>query len=88
LLISDSFGLNHKVSVKEGQRQRQLQLHSLVINLALLAEAHSVVLSLGRGTVGRNVMYFETGHGSALPANAHHGVDQQTCEARACTFVR
>ena len=38
---------------------------------------------LKRGTVGDNVMYFETGQGSALSANAHHGVDQQTCEARA-----
>ena len=58
------------------------------IDLPLLAEAHSAALSLGRGTVGRNVMYFETGQGSALSANAHHGVDQQTCEARAYAVAR
>ncbi len=44
--------------------------------------------SLRRGTVGDNVMYFETGQGSALSANAHHGVDQQTCEARAYAVAR
>ncbi len=58
------------------------------IDLALLAEARSAALSLGRGTVGQNVMYFETGQGSALSANAHHGVDQQTCEARAYAVAR
>jgi len=58
------------------------------IDLALLAEAHAAALSLGRGTVGDNVMYFETGQGSALSANAHHGVDQQTCEARAYAVAR
>ncbi|WP_426207906.1 ethanolamine ammonia-lyase subunit EutB [Massilia sp. TWP1-3-3] len=58
------------------------------IDLALLAQAHSAALSLGRGTVGDNVMYFETGQGSALSANAHHGVDQQTCEARAYGVAR
>ena len=58
------------------------------IDLALLAEAHSAALSLGRGTLGTNVMYFETGQGSALSANAHHGVDQQTCEARAYAVAR
>jgi ethanolamine ammonia-lyase large subunit len=58
------------------------------INLALLAEARAAALSLGRGTVGRNVMYFETGQGSALSADAHHGVDQQTCEARAYAVAR
>jgi ethanolamine ammonia-lyase large subunit len=42
----------------------------------------------GRGTLGDNVMYFETGQGSALSANAHHGVDQQTCEARAYGVAR
>lgn len=61
---------------------------SFGINLALLAEAQSAALSLARGTVGRNVMYFETGQGSALSANAHHGVDQQTCEARAYAVAR
>jgi len=54
----------------------------------LLAEARSAALSLNRGTVGDNVMYFETGQGSALSANAHHGMDQQTCEARAYAVAR
>jgi ethanolamine ammonia-lyase large subunit len=58
------------------------------IDLALLAEARAAALSLGRGTVGDNVMYFETGQGSALSANAHHGVDQQTMEARAHGVAR
>ncbi|WAH53927.1 ethanolamine ammonia-lyase subunit EutB [Pseudescherichia vulneris] len=58
------------------------------INLALLAEAREAALSLGRGTLGSNVMYFETGQGSCLSANAHHGVDQQTCEARAYAVAR
>ncbi|PHV13410.1 ethanolamine ammonia-lyase subunit EutB [Chitinimonas sp. BJB300] len=58
------------------------------INLALLEEAYHAALSLKRGTVGDNVMYFETGQGSALSANAHHGVDQQTCEARAYAVAR
>ncbi|WP_312211099.1 ethanolamine ammonia-lyase subunit EutB [Pseudescherichia sp.] len=58
------------------------------INLALLAEAREAALSLGRGTLGNNVMYFETGQGSCLSANAHHGVDQQTCEARAYAVAR
>jgi len=58
------------------------------INLAILEEAHQGALALGRGTLGDNVMYFETGQGSALSANAHHGVDQQTCEARAYAVAR
>jgi ethanolamine ammonia-lyase large subunit len=58
------------------------------ISLALLDDAHDAVQSLARGTVGRNAMYFETGQGSALSANAHHGVDQQTCEARAYAVAR
>jgi ethanolamine ammonia-lyase large subunit len=58
------------------------------ITLSLLEEARQAALSLGRGTVGGNVMYFETGQGSALSANAHHGVDQQTCEARAYAVAR
>jgi ethanolamine ammonia-lyase large subunit len=58
------------------------------ISLALLQEAREAALSLKRGTVGNNVMYFETGQGSALSANAHHGVDQQTCEARAYAVAR
>jgi ethanolamine ammonia-lyase large subunit len=61
---------------------------SFGIDLALLREAHQAGLSLRRGTVGSNVMYFETGQGSALSANAHHGVDQQTCEARAYAVAR
>jgi ethanolamine ammonia-lyase large subunit len=58
------------------------------ITLDLLAEAQAAALSLGRGSVGRNVMYFETGQGSALSAEAHHGVDQQTLEARAYGVAR
>lgn len=58
------------------------------IDLALLAEAHAATLALGRGTVGNQVMYFETGQGSCLSANAHHGVDQQTLEARAYAVAR
>ena len=58
------------------------------VNLALLGEARDAALSLGRGTVGSNVMYFETGQGSALSAEAHHGVDQQTLEARAYAVAR
>jgi len=61
---------------------------SFGVSLALLEEAHDAALSLERGTVGDNVMYFETGQGSALSANAHHGVDQQTCEARAYAVAR
>jgi ethanolamine ammonia-lyase large subunit len=56
---------------------------SFGVNIAMLREAREQALELRRGTVGTNVMYFETGQGSALSANAHHGVDQQTCEARA-----
>ncbi|WP_332876885.1 ethanolamine ammonia-lyase subunit EutB [Massilia sp. S19_KUP03_FR1] len=58
------------------------------IDLALLAEAQQAALALGRGTVGNNVMYFETGQGSALSGNSHHGMDQQTCEARAYAVAR
>lgn len=61
---------------------------SFGIDLAVLKEAHQAGLSLRRGTVGNNVMYFETGQGSALSANAHHGVDQQTVEARAYAVAR
>ncbi len=61
---------------------------SFGVDLALLAEAHDAALSLGRGTVGNDVMYFETGQGSALSAEANHGVDQQTCEARAYAVAR
>ena len=58
------------------------------IDLALLAEARDATLSLGRGTVGQDVMYFETGQGSCLSADAHHGVDQQTLECRAYGVAR
>ena len=58
------------------------------VTLAMLGEAHEAALALGRGTVGTNVMYFETGQGSALSAGAHHGVDQQTLEARAYAVAR
>lgn len=61
---------------------------SFGISLALLEEAHQATLSLGRGTVGTDCMYFETGQGSALSANAHHGVDQQTLEVRAYAVAR
>jgi ethanolamine ammonia-lyase large subunit len=61
---------------------------SFGINLAILQEGRDAALGLERGTVGNNVMYFETGQGSALSANAHHGVDQQTLEARAYAVAR
>ncbi|GAJ74823.1 LOW QUALITY PROTEIN: ethanolamine ammonia-lyase heavy chain [Vibrio sp. JCM 18905] len=59
------------------------------IDLSILKEAHEAALSLNRGSVGNNVMYFETGQGTALSANAFHGgVDQQTCEARAYAVAK
>jgi ethanolamine ammonia-lyase large subunit len=61
---------------------------SFGVDLALLDQVHQAGLSLKRGTVGNNVMYFETGQGSALSAGAHHGVDQQTLEARAYAVAR
>lgn len=61
---------------------------SFGINLSILKEAYDAGQSLGRGSVGNNVMYFETGQGSALSANANFGVDQQTCEVRAYTVAR
>jgi ethanolamine ammonia-lyase large subunit len=61
---------------------------SFGVDLALLRQARDAGLSQGRGSVGANVMYFETGQGSALSAGAHHGVDQQTCEARAYGVAR
>jgi ethanolamine ammonia-lyase large subunit len=61
---------------------------SFGISLDLLAEGQAAALALGRGTVGNNVMYFETGQGSALSAGAHHGVDQQTLEVRAYAVAR
>ena len=62
--------------------------HSFGITLSLLREARDAALSLHRGTIGDNVMYFETGQGSALSADAHHNVDQQTIEARAYAVAR
>jgi ethanolamine ammonia-lyase large subunit len=61
---------------------------SFGVDLALLRQAWQAGQSLRRGSVGDNVMYFETGQGSALSANANHGVDQQTCEARAYAVAR
>jgi ethanolamine ammonia-lyase large subunit len=61
---------------------------SFGVTLPLLKEAREKALSLKRGTIGDNVMYFETGQGSALSAQAHHGVDQQTLEARAYAVAR
>ncbi len=61
---------------------------SFGVSLSLLQEAYEAALSLKRGNLGNNVMYFETGQGSALSANAHHGLDQQTCEARAYAVAR
>src|SRR5260363_391870 len=58
------------------------------VTLALLAEAQDAAQSLKRGTIGSNVMYFETGQGAALSADAHHGLDQQTVEARAYAVAR
>jgi ethanolamine ammonia-lyase large subunit len=61
---------------------------SFGVNLSLIEEAYQATLSLNRGTIGHNVMYFETGQGSALSANANFGVDQQTCEVRAYAVAR
>lgn len=61
---------------------------SFGINLDILKEGYEAGLSLNRGTVGNNLMYFETGQGSALSANAHWGLDQQTCETRAYAVAR
>jgi ethanolamine ammonia-lyase large subunit len=61
---------------------------SFGVTLAILDEGYEAALSLKRGTVGHNVMYFETGQGAALSAGAHHGMDQQTAEARAYAVAR
>ncbi|AMW79062.1 ethanolamine ammonia-lyase [Acinetobacter sp. TGL-Y2] len=66
----------------------QLANEGFGISLELLQEGYDATLALKRGTVGQNVMYFETGQGSALSSNAHHGVDQQTIEARAYAVAR
>ena len=61
---------------------------SFGVTLPILKEAHEAALALKRGSLGDNVMYFETGQGSALSADAHHGIDQQTLEARAYAVAR
>ncbi|WP_232630674.1 ethanolamine ammonia-lyase subunit EutB [Methylobacterium sp. Leaf118] len=61
---------------------------SFGVTLPILKEAQEAALALKRGTLGDNVMYFETGQGSALSADAHHGIDQQTLEARAYAVAR
>lgn len=61
---------------------------SFGVNLNILNEGFLAATELKRGTVGQQVMYFETGQGSSLSANAHHGLDQQTCEARAYALAR
>ncbi|OEY67564.1 ethanolamine ammonia-lyase subunit EutB [Marinobacter sp. X15-166B] len=61
---------------------------SFGVSLEILQEGYQAGLSLNRGSLGQNLMYFETGQGSALSANAHHGLDQQTCEARAYGVAR
>ncbi|MEM9340613.1 MAG: ethanolamine ammonia-lyase subunit EutB [Bacteroidota bacterium] len=61
---------------------------SFGVSLDLLDEAYQAGMELGRGTLGQNLMYFETGQGSSHSANAHHGVDQQTCEVRAYAVAR
>lgn len=61
---------------------------SFGISLSLLKEANEQALDMKRGTIGNNVMYFETGQGSALSANAHYGIDQQTLEVRAYAVAR
>ncbi len=66
----------------------ELTNQSFGINLGILKEAYEAGLYLNRGTIGHQFMYFETGQGSSLSANAHHGVDQQTCETRAYAVAR
>ncbi|MBD9357478.1 ethanolamine ammonia-lyase subunit EutB [Methylomonas albis] len=61
---------------------------SFGIDLAMLHEAKAMAEALGRRNAGWQLMYFETGQGSALSANAHHGIDAQTCEARAYAVAR
>ncbi|VUD42176.1 Ethanolamine ammonia-lyase heavy chain [Thalassocella blandensis] len=66
----------------------ELANRSFGVTLDLLQEAYDASLSLNRGSVGANTMYFETGQGSALSANANFSVDQQTCEARSYAVAR
>jgi ethanolamine ammonia-lyase large subunit len=90
--VTTTLGLIHKGApvdlVFQSIAGTQAANASFGVDLALLREARAAALSLRRGTVGHNVMYFETGQGSALSANAHHGVDQQTLEARAYAVAR
>lgn len=61
---------------------------SFGVNLSILKEGYEAAQSLSRGTIGNNVMYFETGQGSSLSSNSHHGIDQQTLEARSYAVAR
>jgi ethanolamine ammonia-lyase large subunit len=61
---------------------------SFGVNLQMLQDARDMAATLGRNPHGEHLMYFETGQGSALSANAHHGIDAQTCEARAYAVAR
>ena len=61
---------------------------SFGINLSILKEGYEAAQSLSRGTIGKNVMYFETGQGSSLSSNSNHGIDQQTLEARSYAVAR
>ena len=85
---ADRSAARRSISCSSRSPAREAANTSFGIDLALLDEAREAALSLKRGTLGDNVMYFETGQGSALSANAHHGVDQQTLEARAYAVAR
>lgn len=61
---------------------------SFGVSISLLEEAYQAALELKRGIIGENLMYFETGQGSALSASANHEVDQQTCEVRAYAVAK
>jgi ethanolamine ammonia-lyase large subunit len=58
------------------------------ISLSVLNEALDAAKTLKRGTIGNNLMYFETGQGSELSSGGHEGVDQQTLEARCYALAR
>ncbi len=57
------------------------------ISISLMDEAYAQMQQMGTAT-GPNCMYFETGQGSALSSDAHHGADQLTLEARCYGFAR
>ena len=83
--------INHQVPVDlifQSIAGTQQANASFGVTLPLLQEAYEAGLSLNRGTLGNNLMYFETGQGSALSSGGHHGVDQQTCEVRAYAVAR